>query len=88
MDLEQPFPIITPPVSPVVPLCLPLSINTVLPSCSTKAQVYLAAVSCEKSGLEAHRLTQLYVPLSACHGACWWSWVVLGATDIQAHLRI
>ena len=48
VDLEQPFPIITPPVSPVGPLCLSLSIIVALPSYSIKAQVLFAAVSCEE----------------------------------------
>ena len=74
VDLEQPFPIITPPVSPVEPLCLSLSISIVLPSCSTNAQVYLAAVSCEKSGLEAHRLTAVCPSV----GMSWCMMVVFG----------
>ena len=49
VDLEQPFPIITPPVSPAEPLCISLSISIALSSCNTQVQVYLAAVSCEKS---------------------------------------
>ena len=63
VDLEQPFPIITPPVSPVEPLCLSLSISILPPSCNTKAQEHLAVVSCEKSGFDTHRRIQLYVLL-------------------------